>query len=77
MLYTIIEVVYMQTTNLNVRINHEIKNQAKAVFSELGLTMTSTIHIFLRAAIAEGRSIAAAPKAKGDKNMSDLKAALS
>jgi len=43
----------MQTTNLNVRTNHDIKNQAEAVFNELGLTMTSAINIFLRAAIRE------------------------
>lgn len=43
----------MQTTNLNVRTNHEIKNQAEAVFNELGLTMTSAINIFLRASIRE------------------------
>ena len=44
---------YMQTTNLNIRTNHEIKSQAEAVFNELGLTMTSAINIFLRASIRE------------------------
>ena len=43
----------MQTTNLNVRTNHEIKSQAEAIFSELGLTMTAAINIFLRASIRE------------------------
>ena len=43
----------MQTTNLNIRTNHDIKNQAEAIFNELGLTMTSAINIFLRAAIRE------------------------
>ena len=43
----------MQTTNLNVRTNHEIKNQAEAIFHELGLTMTSAINIFLKASIRE------------------------
>ncbi len=43
----------MQTTNLNVRTNHEIKNQAEAIFNELGLTMTAAINIFLRASIRE------------------------
>ncbi|MGP1366826.1 MAG: type II toxin-antitoxin system RelB/DinJ family antitoxin [Schwartzia sp. (in: firmicutes)] len=88
----------MQTTNLNVRTNHEIKRQAEAVFNELGLTMTSAINLFLRAsirqngmpfpltlhtpnritreAIAEGRRMAADPKAKGYRNMDELKAAL-
>ena len=43
----------MQTTNLNVRTDHDIKNQAEAVFNELGLTMTSAINLFLRASIRE------------------------
>ncbi|MGP1586100.1 MAG: type II toxin-antitoxin system RelB/DinJ family antitoxin [Schwartzia sp. (in: firmicutes)] len=88
----------MQTTNLNVRTNHEIKKQAEAVFNELGLTMTSAINLFLRAsirqngmpfpltlhtpnritreAIAEGRRMAADPKAKGYRDMDALRAAL-
>ena len=43
----------MQTTNLNVRTNHEVKNQAEAVFNELGLTMTAAINLFLKASIRE------------------------
>ena len=43
----------MQTTNLNVRTNHEIKDQAEAVFNELGLTMTAAINLFLKASIRE------------------------
>ncbi len=43
----------MQTTNLNVRTNAEIKRQAEAVFNELGLTMTSAINLFLKASIRE------------------------
>ena len=43
----------MQMTNLNVRTNHEIKTQAEAIFSEIGLTMTAAINIFLRASIRE------------------------
>lgn len=43
----------MQTTNLNIRTNHEVKSQAEAVFNELGLTMTAAINIFLRASIRE------------------------
>lgn len=43
----------MQTTNLNVRTNHEVKDQAEAVFNELGLTMTAAINLFLKASIRE------------------------
>lgn len=43
----------MATINLNVRIDKDIKEQADAIFSELGLTMTTAINIFLRATIRE------------------------
>ena len=43
----------MQTTNLNVRTNHEVKDQAETVFNELGLTMTTAINLFLKASIRE------------------------
>ena len=45
--------VLMQTTNLNIRTNHEVKDQAEAVFNELGLTMTTAINLFLKASIRE------------------------
>ena len=38
-------------TNINVRVDSEIKNKAQEVFSALGLDMTSAINIFLRQAI--------------------------
>lgn len=41
----------MQTTNLNVRTDHEAKSQAEAVFNELGITMTAAINFFLRVSI--------------------------
>ena len=41
------------TTNLNIRMDKEIKDQADKIFQELGLNMTTAINIFLRTAIRE------------------------
>ena len=43
----------MTTTNLNIRIEKDVKNQAEEIFNELGLNMTTAINIFLRSAIRE------------------------
>lgn len=40
-------------TNLNIRTDKEIKEKSDKIFSELGLTMTSAINMFLRATIRE------------------------
>ena len=41
------------TTNLNVRTDKGVKEQAEMVFNELGLTMTTAINLFLKASIRE------------------------
>ena len=38
-------------TNINVRVDSDVKNKAQDVFSALGLDMTSAINVFLRQAI--------------------------
>lgn len=43
----------MATTNLNIRTDKVIKDQAEVIFSELGLNMTTAINMFLRTAIRE------------------------
>ena len=43
----------MATTNLNIRIDKSVKEQAEKVFNDLGLNMTTAINIFLRSAIRE------------------------
>ena len=43
----------MATTNLNIRTERIVKDQAEKIFNELGLTMTTAINIFLRTAIRE------------------------
>ena len=41
----------MATTNLNIRIDKAIKDQAEEIFNELGLNMTTAVNMFLRTAI--------------------------
>ena len=43
----------MATTNLNIRTDKGMKDQAEKIFNELGLTMTTAINIFLRTAVRE------------------------
>ena len=43
----------MATTNLNIRTDREVKDQAEKIFAELGLNMTTAINIFLRTTIRE------------------------
>lgn len=43
----------MATTNLNIRIDKSIKDQAEEIFNELGLNMTTAVNMFLRTAIRE------------------------
>lgn len=47
------EALYMATTNLNIRTEKTIKDQAEEIFNELGLNMTTAINLFLRTAIRE------------------------
>ena len=42
------------TTNLNIRVDEEIKRKAEAIFSELGLNMSTAINIFLRYSVRYG-----------------------
>ena len=49
------EVLFMATTNLNIRIDTDVKERAETLFNELGLNMTTAISIFLRTAIREQR----------------------
>ena len=38
----------MATTNLNIRIDTDLKKQAEDIFSELGLNMSTALTVFLR-----------------------------
>lgn len=43
----------MATTNLNIRTDKDVKDQAELIFNELGLNMTTAINMFLRTTIRE------------------------
>lgn len=43
----------MATTNLNIRTDKAIKDQAEEIFNELGLNMTTAVNMFLRTTIRE------------------------
>ena len=43
----------MESTNLNIRTDKEVKLAAERIFEELGLNMTTAINIFLRQTIRE------------------------
>lgn len=42
-----------ETTSVNLRIDRELKAQAEALFSELGMNMTTAINVFLKQAVKE------------------------
>jgi DNA-damage-inducible protein J len=41
----------MSATNINIRVDNEVKKEAQDVFASLGMDMTTAINIFLRQAI--------------------------
>ena len=43
----------MATTNLNIRTEKAIKDQAESIFNELGINMTTAVNMFLRTAIRD------------------------
>jgi len=43
----------MATTNMNIRMDSEIKTQAQQIFSQFGLDMTTAINMFLRQVIRQ------------------------
>ncbi len=43
----------MSSTNMNIRMDSEVKREAEKLFEQFGLNMTSAINLFLRQAIRE------------------------
>ena len=41
----------MVTSNINIRVDSELKQSAEALFDDLGLTMSSAITMFLKSAV--------------------------
>ena len=44
-----------ETTNLSIRMDKELKEQAERLFSELGMNMTTAFNIFVRQAVRQGK----------------------
>ena len=44
-----------QTTNLNIRIDKELKENAEVFFADLGLNMTTAFNIFVRQSLRQGK----------------------
>ena len=43
----------MASTNINVRVDSEVKEASEKIFEELGLNMTTAVNIFLRHTIRQ------------------------
>ncbi len=43
------------TTNISIRMDMELKNQADALFNELGMNLSTAFNIFVRQSLREGR----------------------
>lgn len=43
-----------KTTNLNIRVDEEVKRKAEAIFNELGLNMSTAMNMFLRYSVRYG-----------------------
>ena len=43
----------MANTSMNIRMDADVKRQAEALFSEIGMNMTTAINIFLKQSIRE------------------------
>jgi DNA-damage-inducible protein J len=43
------------TTNINIRMDAELKKQAEQLFNELGMNMTTAFNIFLRQSVRQGK----------------------
>jgi DNA-damage-inducible protein J len=44
----------MATTNVNVRVDSELKKKAEQLYSELGLNMSTAMNIFLKQSVRYG-----------------------
>jgi DNA-damage-inducible protein J len=41
-------------TNINIRMDEDLKKEAESLFSELGLNMTTAVNIFVRQSLRQG-----------------------
>lgn len=45
----------MATVNMSIRMDTELKKQADAMFSDMGLNMTTAMNMFLRQVVRQGK----------------------
>ena len=45
------------TTNINIRMDSELKKQAEALFGELGMNLTTAFNIFVRQSLRQEESL--------------------
>ena len=45
----------MATVNMSIRMDTELKKQADAMLSDMGLNMTTAMNMFLRQVVSQGR----------------------
>ena len=45
----------IETVNLSIRMERELKEQAENLFSELGMNMTTALNIFVRQSVRQGK----------------------
>lgn len=45
----------MATVNMSIRMDTELKKQAEAMLSDMGLNMTTAMNMFLRQVVRQGR----------------------
>ena len=43
------------TTNISIRMDTDLKAQAEALFSELGMNLTTAFNVFVRQSLREGK----------------------
>ncbi|WP_135551859.1 type II toxin-antitoxin system RelB/DinJ family antitoxin [Paenibacillus cymbidii] len=44
----------MAQTNINIRMDEELKKEAESLFADLGLNMTTAVNIFVRQSVRQG-----------------------
>ena len=44
-----------ETTNVNIRMDQDIKDRAEILFGEMGMSMTTAFNIFVRQVLRQGK----------------------
>jgi DNA-damage-inducible protein J len=44
-----------ETTNLNIRIDRDLKERADAIFGEMGMSLTTAFNVFVRQTLRQGK----------------------